>query len=37
MIVGKDQVTVLQAVKNGTVQFGVLWDAIEMADFQTLP
>ena len=37
MIAGKDQVAVLQAVKDGIVQFGVLWDAIEMADFQTLP
>ena len=36
MIAEKDQVAVLQAVKAGIVQFGVLWDAIEMADFQTL-
>lgn len=37
LLVGKDHTAVLQAVRAGDVQFGVLWDALEMVDFQTLP
>jgi len=36
MSIDKDVAT-LQAIKDGLVQFGVLWDATEMADFQNLP
>ena len=37
LLAGKSRTAVVLAIKDGSAHFGVLWDSVDLSDFQTLP